>query len=996
MTGNKSNPQLIDREARQKVRTLLDKNILLEAGAGSGKTSAMAGRFLELLETGSAELSEIIAITFTKKAANELQDRVRRKLLESGSPLADQLHQSFIGTIHSFCGKLLRERPIEAGVDPQFIELDEAEDNKIRDTVFEEFVMNADRGRNEILERLDLFDLNTDALKKFLQTVCDNPDLEFELPKEEPADLEDFLAEVDAVYNELVHLIESIVSYIPSVDEVKAGKQDALQLTVQVSLPKIRRKQPLSPVEKIHLLKWFHTSTRIKVTQKCWGDDSEAKKIGKSIGEEFADFKLNRVGPLFEKRGQYGYNHVAVPFVKEARRIYEERKKALSALNFQDLLLKAADLLATHPDVRQYFQEKYRYILVDEFQDTDPVQARLLMYLTGEELTEASWENITPRPGSLFVVGDPKQSIYSFRRADLSIYQRFKERITETGGEVVEFTTNFRSVNALGTWYNRIFPMIFDAGRALQAIFTGADTVKESLENTISGVYKYKVDEVSGSAGILTDIDHIERIIHYLTEKGTISVPIPGDDPGQMRSRRIEYRDILVLSMKKGDLTTYGKELARRGIPVKTTGADVIQRTLQFQALSDVIRMLAYPEENALLYKVLRGPIFRYTDEELFTFAEIGGRFNIYQNIDLLADKAPHQRELLQRMKLTFGLFRRFASYMRVMVPAAATERIVDELGMMGAMLTSGESLTEISSFVSLIEKIRMNKLTNVWDLNQFVEEINLMVQAGYEEELDLEGENYNAVRMMNLHKAKGLEAPIVILATPFKGKVKQPGFYVDRSKELGDADYGITKIKLSPKTYSKEYIYPAAWKSVEEMALARSEDEMDRLLYVAATRAGNALIISDSSSANSPWEPLLRQDEEDEGLPENEHIPDILRLIVGSGFQPEDSLSPGKETKLPGEAQKEENAACLNLIMERTREALSGGTESYQLFTPSEKSAGQIVKAEEDSAEFDADLILQNSMEVHMAGDQEEFRRIRTQLGTAIHQVLEGLIKGE
>ena len=192
---------------------------------------------------------------------------------------------------------------------------------------------------------------------------------------------------------------------------------------------------------------------------------------------------------MFEKRGQYGYNHVAVPFVKEARRIYEERKKALSALNFQDLLLKAADLLATHPDVRQYFQEKYRYILVDEFQDTDPVQARLLMYLTGEELTEASWENITPRPGSLFVVGDPKQSIYSFRRADLSIYQRFKERITETGGEVVEFTTNFRSVNALGTWYNRILPMIFDAGRALQAFFT-VGTVRKPGKHYI-GVYKY-------------------------------------------------------------------------------------------------------------------------------------------------------------------------------------------------------------------------------------------------------------------------------------------------------------------------------------------------------------------------------------------------------------------------------------------------------------------------------------------------------------------------
>ena len=139
---------LSDQEARDQVKSFLDTNIILEASAGSGKTSAMAARFLALLESGRCEISEIVAITFTKKAANELKERIRKELNRTGNPMARELHQSFIGTIHAFSSKLLRERPVEAGVDPQFQELEEGEDDRIRDAVWDEYVMNADQQRN--------------------------------------------------------------------------------------------------------------------------------------------------------------------------------------------------------------------------------------------------------------------------------------------------------------------------------------------------------------------------------------------------------------------------------------------------------------------------------------------------------------------------------------------------------------------------------------------------------------------------------------------------------------------------------------------------------------------------------------------------------------------------------------------------------------------------------------------------------------------------------
>ena len=273
-----------DSADRQLVRSDLSSNFLLEAGAGSGKTSAMAGRFAALVSSGQCDISEIVAITFTRKAANELKERVRHELVKAGSPHSAELHRCFIGTIHAFCSKLLRERPIEAGVDPEFIELDEGQDKAIRETVWEEYVMNADASRRVILARMEIFGLDQDVLKSFLGKVCDNPDLEFQLPDEKPFDEKEFSKVVNEVFRALTSLVKSVAEEMPKPGTTTEDRKDALQNSITVFLRRTSRKA-LSLSDKLALLKDFNTPSRIKVTQKCWSDKKEGKERAKEIEE---------------------------------------------------------------------------------------------------------------------------------------------------------------------------------------------------------------------------------------------------------------------------------------------------------------------------------------------------------------------------------------------------------------------------------------------------------------------------------------------------------------------------------------------------------------------------------------------------------------------------------------------------------------------------------------------------------------------------------------
>ena len=982
---------LKDQSARDIISQAMELNLMVEAGAGSGKTEEMSKRILALVSTGYRKINEIVAITFTRKAANELRERVRtmlkREYAKSNNELQkqalDRIHECFIGTIHAFCGKLLRERPIEAGIDPLFEQIDEAKDHFTRQKIWEDYVLTAGVEENKILSLMDIFEVRESVVKNFLKKVCENQDVNFVLPNEPNTSFDNILARAKNVLNELSANVIAHYNDIPEAVINGLAESDGLQKTIIEFRDKLRGSQieNLSDGELIKLLMMFSTKSSVAVTQKKWGESKEEKANAKEIGISFGELRESGVMPLLTEVNSFVYNCILIPFAMRAKELYMKHKHTVAELNYQDLLIKSSDMLRDFPDVRRYFQNRYKTLLIDEFQDTDPIQVGMTMYLTGQELEEKRWNMITPKEGSLFVVGDPKQSIYGFRRADFPMYKRFKEHMVKTGGKIIELQMNFRAVNSLGAWYNDVFADLLSDEE--QADFTQMEAVMPVLEDTLAGVTFYRIEEKKVGDIIEKEAENLTQIIRHMVGRKNITVR----KDGEFVSRPVQYSDIMVLTMKKRQLEIIGNAIAKQGIPVKITGADITKQTSEFISFRDLIRMLAYPEENAYIHNVMRGDFFRISDKEIYRFHSLGGEYNIYFDFDVFFEKNDLSDEdcgTFLKVKACYCKLRSFLDYVKTLCSAAATERIIEELDIMRVHLASDEKIAGFGSFVSLIEKIRLKKITDIWGLELFINELAMMIENGFEENLDIEGTDFNAVRVMNTHKSKGLEAPIVILCAPCSGGIPDPTFYTEcvPDNEQRDCYYGYVKVDKNPDYgFAHQFFEPAGWADIAEKAKKKETLERERLLYVAATRAKNLLIISDSAAKDNPWEALIQW------------LPTNTTNILDEVYIEE---TTNEVSELKKATDEEEIAKTLVEIKARRDEAFNSNRPTFGMFTPSEKVKKIRIDNIEDMSHELEKTVRENTMEIIINGDETQIKADRLEIGTIVHKLLEILIKNE
>jgi ATP-dependent helicase/nuclease subunit A len=275
-------------------------------------------------------------------------------------------------------------------------------------------------------------------------------------------------------------LINQASNAIP--EQVPEKGYDDLQKVILRAKRKISFVSPEQDTSFLGVIKLFEKAK--KPVQKRWKSKEEAK----DFQAEFEEFIETDVQPVIRAWREYTHYYI-ITFLREAVRYYEERKKQLSTLNFQDLLMKTATMLRHYPEVRTYFQDKVRVLMVDEFQDTDPIQAEIVFYLTGENVEETDWRKLIAKPGSLFVVGDPKQSIYRFRRADIDTYNLVKDLIEQSGGEVLELTANFRSLQSIADGINPVFQRLLPEEKdEYQARYRSLDTVRQDGNETVSGI----------------------------------------------------------------------------------------------------------------------------------------------------------------------------------------------------------------------------------------------------------------------------------------------------------------------------------------------------------------------------------------------------------------------------------------------------------------------------------------------------------------------------
>ncbi|MEW6753570.1 MAG: UvrD-helicase domain-containing protein [Candidatus Latescibacterota bacterium] len=840
---------LADQEARTCIRTALGVNLAVLAGAGAGKTRELVERLVSYVLRVSPDVHLLAAITFTRKAAGEMRGRLLLRLREAlagaegeererlGRAL-ERLDQCFVGTIHAFCAQLLRERPVEAGLDPEFTELDERQEALLRQSAWDEFVQAAYERGDARLERLHALGLRAEDLLTFFARRCQFPEVPLKAaPVAEP----DLARPVEAARG----FVDRVRQHLPEPpppqpDEFMRRLQEAELFWQHAHLPLTLRQ-----------VGWLQRLDRLgtRITQKRWEPNQAfAKDLLHTL---YPQFRREVTAPALTAWRQHVYAQVT-GYIDEATQFCAARRHALGQLTFQDLLLEATALLRDHPAVRRHFQERYRCLFVDEFQDTDPVQAEMLLYLTGRDPQERDWRRLEPHPGSLFLVGDEKQSIYRFRRADVDTFRLARQRLQETGGRQVELLTSFRSLGRLCAWLNRAFEPLFarQEGRH-QAAFRPLLPYHAEGQDAHC-VRRITLEKVEGNRRELAARADAARIAAFIQAALEGRTPLNQRGEGAILPPRASPGNFLVLTWTRRLLPLYAQALEERGIPFDITGPGELGELPEVRALVDLVAAVHRPDDPLLLLAYLRGPLVGTADDQLYDFRRAHGVFDYRRPLPpgLPPALQEHFAPAWQRLRQTERLLRQCA-------PSVALERIAEDLGAAPFATASAMGSSRAGSLLRLLALVRgWEAQGRHW--GQVAEElVALATDPEYQvEPMTLEAGRADVVRLMNVHQAKGLQADVVFLADPCDRRAERTDveFHVSRA---GGAPYLSLPVVRPYGEYQQEVLAePVGWEEDAAEERGALEAEKLRLLYVAATRARHLLVVSNyrEHPDRGPW----------------------------------------------------------------------------------------------------------------------------------------------
>jgi len=846
--GKKEFKPAPDQDRRDTVLKELDATMLVEAAAGTGKTTLMVERMVNLLAERKCDIGALAAVTFTRKAAAELRARFQLKLEErarstdggAGKHLRDALsriHGCYIGTIHSFCALLLRERPVEAGVDVAFEEIGEEEDNRLRRRAWEEYVAKLHAEDHPILAELGEVGLDVGNLAPVFERFADYPDVA-EWPSRNVAVLD--LGPAAEALRHYAHHMAQLAPTFPA----DRGNDRLMGKYERIS--RMARHADLDhPAELMDILEYFGSHG---VVQKCWPKGSGQAKEERDRWVEFTDTYAQSLSEAWrEKRYE-----VVLRAVRPAGEVYGRLRESLGVLNYEDLLLKAAGLLRDKPHIRRYFRRRFTHVLVDEFQDTDPVQAEVLMLLTADDPAEVDWRRCCPARGSLFMVGDPKQSIYRFRRADIVTYTQVREIIEKRGGKVVRLSANFRTVGALVAWVNGVFEGEFpeEATDVSPAYVALEPTRVEGDDGDLTGVSVLNVPPDYGNKDDIAEFEAglIARWIRNAID-ADLTVPRTEDEFESGVRRAATPGDFLILTLTKARLETFARKLQEMNIPHQVAGGAALNRLPELSLLYSCLSAVARPHDPVALVAALRSELFGVSDTTLYSFRRSGGRFSFQCDVPgaFQGEGADAMREAVQKL-------RRYSLWLSRMPAVAAIERVATDLGLMVRAAAPVGGDVRAGSLGKALELVRdaQKEMHTTAELVDYLGEL-VELNERYDG-VSTRSEDTSKVRIMNLHKAKGLEAPVVFLADPSGEFSHGVELHVDRS---GSKVRGYMAVYGEQEGYQRPLLaHPSGWDALSETEEEFRDAEKLRLLYVAATRAGAQLVVAQRVKGNhrNPW----------------------------------------------------------------------------------------------------------------------------------------------
>ncbi|MBX3083136.1 MAG: UvrD-helicase domain-containing protein [Anaerolineae bacterium] len=868
-----------------------DRNLIVVAGAGSGKTRVLVERFIALLDAHPEwPLASLVAITFTQKAAREMRDRVRREIenritrINPDDTAAIQhwrdhyaaLDSARIGTIHSLCAAILRANAAEAQIDPGFTLLDEIESAIVADDAVEEALSKVVETESPAIRLLVEYEV-----EKVRSTVRAHifTDVDRLPPEEPPADRiarehANFAAHVQTMLTDiwskgLAHALAWMPpSGWPAADDPLLSAWEIVheghQRLTQISGNGTDDAETMLGV----LTRW---STEIVLrggSAKLWGDKGVVDEC-KAMLTLIRDMARQTLATIGEPIGETDQQEAELlPLwgmaIRTAQQVYTDLKRDRRALDFTDLETLTRHLLLNFPDVcARYRDAEFKHILVDEFQDTNAAQRDIIYALAGAD-----------RAGSLFVVGDPKQSIYQFRGADVSVFNAVREDILTRNGHEVSLNVSFRTHRMLIDGFNTIFQRVLgtDVHERFEVAFGEPMEADRPSEEHHAPTLEVLMIDSANADGKRNRADELrqweawelaQRIQHLIAAKK------PVWDKEQKTYRPLQYGDIAVLFRATKSMALVEDAFKQLAIPYITFAGKGFYDRPEVWDLMNLLRVLYNTADDLSLAAALRSPLFSFSDDDLLALrwqrAE-GQRIPLWTAVTdttLTYDPALSSTD---RLRFAGEVLLRLHSVAGRVTIAELLTRALNETGFMAAQLGLPDGVRRVGNVEKLLEIARHSGRIGLGEFTTYLQD--LTDREVRESEALVEAENL--VRLMTIHASKGLEFPIVAL---FDAAWERFG---GGPLLMLDPVFGAA---CSVQDGASNTFKPFAYRQAEHYADLREAAEDKRLLYVALTRAQDYLIVSGRKSSKNESATWLDQLIGALELPTN-IAPDTERLV--------------------------------------------------------------------------------------------------------------------
>jgi ATP-dependent helicase/nuclease subunit A len=845
---------LADAVDRTRVRTDLARSYIVEAAAGTGKTTELVARIVNVLAGGGAPgIESIVAVTFTEKAAGELKLRLREALEQARQQATDgrrarleaalqYLEEARVSTIHGFCADLLRERPIETGIDPQFQMLTEDQAARLYDVAFDGWLQAQLRDPGDGVRR---------SLRRPSRRVFGaDPDEDGPIARlrragrallewrDHPAawrrDPFDRDAEIGRLVAQLRDFAEQCAN--PSWD------RDPLYLDTA---------QARSAVEAIHsglvpaddldgleaLLIDVHHDRGFSRPRKGSGAAFSRRRTRAAVWD--ARQRLYDALGDFERRANADLAAALQHDLADSLERYRRLKAAEGALDFVDLLLCARTLLRDNAAVRRTFRERFTHIFVDEFQDTDPLQAEILILLSGHPDADAAgavdWRQVTPRPGSLFIVGDPKQSIYRFRRADIGTYEQVCEWLERHGAERAYLQTSFRATPRLQRLVNAAFaPLMQLDTMTLQPDYVPLRPSRDDHQGQPAVVVvpvprPYGARYVTRAAIEASLPDAVGAWLRWLFDESGWTIPERSRDTGTVSRVAIRPRHVCLLfrrftSFNEDVTRAYVDALESRDIPHLLVGGKSFHDREEVETMRASLAAIEWPDDELSVFATLHGALFAIGDDVLLEYRHHFMRLHPYQVPANVTARLEPVTEALTRLRDWHQ--RRNA---RPVADTLSQVLAATRAHVAFALRPGGEQA--LANVLHIADLARRYEADGGLSFRGFVEALGDAAERSEAPEAPILEDGSDGVRLMTVHKAKGLEFPVVVLVDPTCRLSR------DTADRHLDPARNLCAMRLAGWA-------PADLLDQEPLEVARDRNEGCRLAYVAATRARDLLVL--------------------------------------------------------------------------------------------------------------------------------------------------------